>query len=535
VNARVRSAALAALAGLLLAEAFPRGDHGWLAWIGLVPLLLAVRGHAPRRAAGIGWLAGFVFFFVTLSWIPDTVSNFTTISPLVAHGLLLLMAGACAYTFGLFAWVLEWAGAAGVSRVAFAPMLWPVLEWMRTFVVAEFPWNLLGYSQVKYVPMLQAADLGGVYLISSVIVLANAALAEAVAVRRAGSGASRVALRVGLAACAPLALFAYGQARLEALDAVPYSGALRVAIVQGNVAQDQKWDEALQQSIFDRYLALTTKAIDAGAELVVWPEAALPFYIQRDTRSYQLMDLAKDRDVDLLIGAPGLEDRDGRGAKDYNQAWLLRGDGSVQGPYDKMQLVPFGEYIPLYGLFGLVDIAVESVGQMGRGGEHTIFETKELSAPLPGGAAPGRRARFAALICYEGIFPEFVREFADRGSDFLVNISNDAWYGDTAAPDQHLLMAVVRAVENRMPLVRSTNTGISAFVTDEGQVGPYTQLFHEEVVVETVLVRDVGSFYRRFGDVFLGLCGVGMLSGLARAWRERRAAGPRARARESLG
>lgn len=523
MTAASRRTLAAAVAGLLLALAFPRGDQGWLAWIAIAPLLVAVRGDRLRSAAGRGWLAGFVFFLVTLSWVPDTVSNFTTISPILAHGLLMLMAGACAYTFGLFAVVLEWAGHRGVSRVVMAPMLWAVLEWMRTFVVAEFPWNLLGYSQIKAVTLLQAADLGGIYLVSAAIMLTNAALAEALVRRRDGASKGSVASRVALAACAPLALFAYGHFRLQQLDAIPYTASLKVGIVQGNVAQDQKWDAALQQAIFDRYLRLTNQAIDAGAELVVWPEAALPFYIQRDTRSYQLMDLAKGRDVDLLIGAPGLEDRDGQGAKDWNQAWLLRGDGSVQGPYDKMQLVPFGEYIPLYGLFGLVDIAVESVGQMGRGAEYTVFETKELSPALPGGAAPGRRAKFAALICYEGIFPEFVRQFASRGADFLVNISNDAWYGDTAAPNQHLIMAAVRAVENRMPLIRSTNTGISAFVTDEGWVGSYTQLFHEDVVVETVLMRSVGSVYREWGDVFLGLCQLGVVASLAMAWRRQRA------------
>lgn len=521
MNAGVRRAAPAVLAGALLAAAFPRGDQGWLAWAALAPLMVAVRGQAPRRAAVLGWLAGFVFFLVTLSWVPATVSNFTSISPVVAHGLLLLMAGACAYTFGLFALVLEWAGASGVSRVVVAPLLWAVLEWMRTFVVAEFPWNLLGYSQIKFIDLIQAADLGGVYLLSAAIVLANALLAEAFMLRRESASWSRVASRVVLASCAPLALAAYGHFRLVQLEAVPYTGALRVAIVQGNVAQDQKWDEALAQSIFDRYVALTVQAIDAGAQLVVWPEAALPFYIQRDMRAFQLMDLAKARGVDLLIGAPGLEDRDGQGAKDFNQAWLLRGDGTVQGPYDKMQLVPFGEYIPLYGLFGLVDIAVESVGQMGRGSDLTIFETKELAAVAPGQAAPGRRARFATLICYEGIFPGFVREFAVRGADFLVNISNDAWYGDTAAPDQHFVMSALRSVENRLPLVRSTNTGISAFVTDEGRIGSTTPLFHEDMVVETVLTRDVWSLYRAWGDLFLHLCQLALVGSLFAAWRLR--------------
>lgn len=518
IDGRHRAAAVV-LSGALLAASFPRGDQPWLAWMALVPLFAGFRGVQLRSAVGLGWLAGFTFFGFTLSWVPDTVSNFTTISPLVALGLLALMAGACAYSFALLAVVVEWTGQAGVSRVLVAPLAWAVLEWMRCFVVAEFPWCLLGYSQVPYIRMIQAADLGGVYLLSSCIMLCNAMLAEAWARHRGGGPRFRVVSRLALAACLPALLSAYGAWRLAGLETIPYTGSLRVAIVQGNVAQDQKWNEALAQRIFDRYIDMTTQAIDAGAQLVVWPEAALPFYIQRDTRSSVLLDLAKERNVDLLIGAPGLEDRDGHGARDFNQAWLLHGDGSVQGPYDKMRLVPFGEYIPLYGLFGLVDIAVESVGQMGRGSEYTIFETKELNAPVLDGAAPGRRARFATLICYEGIFPELVRDFAARGADFLVNISNDAWYGDTAAPDQHMEMVALRAVENRLPLVRSTNTGISTFVTDAGWIGPETSLFREEMVVETVLTRDVWSLYRTFGDVFLHLCQLALVGCLFAAWR----------------
>ena len=497
--------------GLLLAAAFPRLDQGYLAWFALVPLLAAVRGLAPRKAAGYGWITGFVFFLVTISWVPDTISNFTAISPMLAKAILVLMAGSAAYSHALFAFSLEWVAAAGVSRMLAAPVVWVILEWMRCFVVAEFPWNLLGYSQVPYLALTQAADLGGIYLISAVLVLANAALADALAAWRGHNRAGRSAgARLALAVVCPVLLLAYGTWRLTALHEIPYTGSLRVGITQGNIAQDQKWDAELAERIFATYVRLTGQAAAAGAQLVVWPEAALPFYIQRDMRAAQLTHIARDHGIDLLVGAPGLEDRDGAGFKDYNQAWLVRSGGEVEGPYDKMQLVPFGEYIPLYGLFGLVNIAVESVGQLGRGSEYTIFHTTDLT-PL-GAAAEGavpaapRSARFATLICYEGIFPGLTRTFAAQGADFLVNISNDAWYGDTAAAEQHLIMAAMRSIENRLPLVRSTNTGISAFVSDEGRIGPTTPLFEEDMVVETVLVRDVWSFYRVYGDVFLHLC-----------------------------
>jgi apolipoprotein N-acyltransferase len=378
--------------------------------------------------------------------------------------------------------------------------------------------------------MAQAADLGGVYLLSAVIALANAALADAL--DSWGSGAKpldpAVAGRLAIAAVCPLVLFAYGLWRLDELRGIPYTGSLRVGIAQGNIAQDEKWNERLRDRILAKYLELTSEAASAGAELVVWPEAALPFYIQRDMRALELTRIAKERHIDLLVGAPGVEEHDGA-ITPYNQAWLVKSSGDVEGPYNKIQLVPFGEYIPMYGLFGMVKVAVQSVGQLGAGTEYTIFDTVDLSPPVKhegDSAAPTRHARFATLICYEGIFPSLTRNFAAKGPDFLVNISNDAWYGDTSAPHQHLAMAAMRSIENRLPMVRSTNTGISAFITDEGRIGSTTPLFHEDMVVETVLVRDVWSFYRVYGDVFLHLCQAVTAGILLVPWIRRRRGNP---------
>lgn len=527
--------------GALLALAFPRMDRGYVAWIALLPLLAAVRGSRPRAAAALGWICGFVFYAATLYWVPDTIGNFTTISTTVATGLWLLMAAAAAYSHALFAAALEWLARSGRSRLLAAPLLWVAIEWMRTFVIAEFPWNFLGYALVPFVTLTQLADVTGVYGLSAALVLGNVALAEALwELRRFGAGAAgamavarpgRARRLLAIALLCPILLYGYGKARLAQLATQPYTGSLTVAVVQGNVAQDQKWVPELQDEIFSVYLALSEEAADAGARLVVWPEAALPFPLEFDSRSHALVELARRRGVDLLIGTPGFRARADGGATPYNEAWLVRADGTLGGPYAKIQLVPFGEYIPLYGLFGMVDIAVEAVGQLGRGDAFTIFETGPAATVL---AEPDRApvpVRFATLICYEGIFPGLTRRFAAAGVDFLVNISNDAWYGDTAAPDQHLAMASLRAIENRVPLVRSTNTGVSAFVTAQGWIGARTPLFRREVATETVLLRDVWSFYRSFGDVFLfsSIAAVAAMCAAAIANRRRRRAGPAGR------
>lgn len=504
--------------GVALALAFPDLEAWPLAWVALVPLLVVTHATRLRVAAGYGWLGGLAFFLVSLYWIPDTISNFTSISPLTATGLWVLMAAAAAYSFALFAVVVEALAARGASRVVTAPLVWVVVEWMRTFVIAGFPWNSLGYSQIEETVLVQIADLTSVYGISAAIVLTNIAIAEAWLRRgrsaRAG-GVGGAAIGAGslvlIAAASPLLLFVYGTLRLADLQARPFQGALRVGVVQGNIAQDRKWDAAFQDEILGKYMRLSSDAADAGARLIVWPEAALPFYFRYDERSRVLLDFARERHVDMLVGTPGYDSRDGGEPQSFNEAWMVTSDGAVQGPYDKIQLVPFGEYIPLHGLFGMVRIAVESVGEFGRGTEYTIFETAPFETVsqargVQQSVVPQRPARFGTLICYEGIFPELTRRFALAGADFLVNISNDAWYGDTAAPHQHLSMAALRTVENRMPMVRSTNTGISAFITAEGRMGPTTSLFEDDIAVETILTRPTWSFYRAYGDIFVYLC-----------------------------
>ncbi len=496
-----------------MALAFPWLEAWPLAWVALVPLLVVTRGARLRVAAAYGWLTGLSFFLATLYWIPDTISNFTRISPLIAAGLWVLMSAVAAYSFALFAAVVEWLVARGGSRLVAAPLVWVVVEWMRTFVFAGFPWNSLGYSQIEATVMVQVADLTSVYGISAAIVLTNVAIAEAWLRRgrRAGNGAAASATKgavyfLAIAAASPSLLFVYGTLRLADLEARPFQGALRVGVVQGNIAQDRKWDQAFQEEILAKYLRLSRDAADDGARLIVWPEAALPFYFRYDERSRALFEFARDRHVDLLVGAPGYQIGDDGKPQALNQAWMVTSEGDVQGPYDKIQLVPFGEYIPLHGLFGMVAIAVESVGEFGRGSQYTLFETAALEPPLPQTVTVRRPARFGTLICYEGIFPALTRQFAAAGADFLVNISNDAWYGDTAAPHQHLSMAALRTVENRMPMVRSTNSGISAFITAEGRMGPTTSLFEDDIVVETILTRPTWSLYRTYGDVFVYLC-----------------------------
>jgi apolipoprotein N-acyltransferase len=475
------------LGGAALAFAQP-GFGAWpLAWGGIAPLLLAIRGSSPKRAFRLGWLAGLVYYGIVLYWIAPTIATYTRITMPVAIILELMLAGVAGWFIGVFAAVVEWLAASGISRVVAAPAVWIVLEWSRTFFPAAFPWGFIGYSQFEVLPIIQMVDVAGIYGLSALIVLVNAALVELLrdGVRR---HVTLAATLVGMI----VAVLGYGVVRLGQVRALE-GPTLRVGLVQGNIAQDQKWRPGLDERILAKHVTLTASAIKRGAQLVVWPEAAVPFFFNLDRRTQKLQEFARSTGVTLLVGAPGYEQRDGDVPRQYNQAWMVKPDGEIAGPYDKIRLVPFGEYVPWGGLFGLVQRAVEGIGDFGFGTSYVVFDG-------PPAAETSEPTHVSALICYEAIFPDLTRRFVQNGAQLLVNVSNDAWYGRTAAPYQLLAMIAVRAVENRIPLVRATNTGVTASVAPDGTISDATPLFEEAVVVDDVKLVHGASLYALLGD-----------------------------------
>jgi len=475
---------LAVLSGAAVAAAHPQAAIWPLGWIGLAPLLYAVRGKSPRRAAALGWMSGMAMYAALLYWIAPTISNFTRITSWQALAVLILACSILASFIGVFCALLEWLAQAGISRVVAAPVLWVAVEWSRVYFPVPFPWALLGYTQYSALPLVQIADIGGVYLVSAVLVFMNAAFAE---LARAGWRGRPLLLAavVGL----PLATAGYGFARLASLDGRDGGRAVRVGVAQANIAQAEKWDRRFEDDTLETYLRLSREAADAGAELIVWPEAAVPFFVPQDPRSRWLSALSAETGAQLFVGTPGYERRaEGEDGVYYNRAWHVTPEGGLVRSYDKIQLVPFGEYVPFGFLLSWVDRAVEVVGDFGAGEEYVVFDGP---------------ARFSGLICYEGIFPALTRAFVAGGAELLVNVSNDAWYGRSSAPYQHLAMASVRAVENRVPLVRATNTGISAVIDRTGRIRATTALFEETWFVETVDAGYAGSIYTALGDWFV--------------------------------
>ena len=485
-----------------------------LAWIGIVPLFLAMRGQ--RRPLRLGWLYGAIYYAVVLYWISPTISRYTVISPLVATLLMLLLATAAGLFIGGWAWVVEKLASRGVSRLISAPAIWLVLEWSRTFFPAAFPWGFIGYSQFSSRWMIQFADLGGVYLVSGTIVLVNALLAESVAGstdRRTPKGSRWRLLTAAAAIVAAVAV--YGGVRVSQIETRETTGQAKIGIAQGNIDQAIKWDATFQEQTLSRYESLSTRLLSEGARLIVWPEASVPFFLQQDPRRARLTDFARDQDVHLLVGSPGWE-QEGEIGRQYNRAWSITPSKGLDRSYDKIQLVPFGEFVPWGGLFGLVQKAVEGVGDFGRGTEHVVFEHPVATAGIR-----ASNLRYSALICYEAIFADLTRQFVRDGADVLINLSNDAWYGKTAAPWQLLAMIGTRSVENRVPMIRATNTGVSALIDPSGRVLQPTALYEETAVTWAVDIRETGSFYSRFGNWIVGLSSLALGAAILLAHRRR--------------
>jgi len=266
-----------------------------------------------------------------------------------------------------------------------------------------------------------------------------------------------------------------------------------VGLAQGNIAQDRKWDPAFQNETMARYRELTLDAARDNPALIAWPETAAPFFFQepgplRD----EIIDLTRDTRIPLVFGSPAFRRLDDGHLQQLNRAYLVDGTGRERATYDKMQLVPFGEYVPYAHVLFFVSQVVTAVGQLGAGVVPTVFDL--------GGA------RFGALICYEGIFPALTRRFVRDGANFLVNVTNDAWYGDSSAPYQHLAQAAFRTVENRVPMVRAANTGISAVIDADGRIRWQGPLFETLWHVDDIRWPGIRTIYTRYGDVFVYLC-----------------------------
>jgi apolipoprotein N-acyltransferase len=474
----------AILSGALTALAFPKPGLSFFAWFSLIPLLLALSGKRRRSGFLAGGLAGLVFYGILLYWIPDVPAHYGG----MPYGLCLIIYLALifflALYWGLFgqAFVLVHR-AYPVAAFLIAPILWIAVEFILTRFLTGFPWGVLGTSQYRNLPLIQTASLAGVTGVSFLLVLVQCTFV--LAVRRKKKAPFFAALSLLILA------HAWGGYVLKKGDFRGTTG-VKAAVVQGNVPSDIYWQFTAPEeirAIFEDHLDLTRKALDTGAELIIWPEFTVPLCWSCEEPLYR--ELAAEVDTLVASGRATLVlgTNEVTGPKDapqyHNTAMAIHPDLS-RSLYFKMHLVPFGEYTPYKKVFFFIERVTHAIGDITPGRDYVLHEHAGF--------------RFGTPICYEVIFPALVREFVRKGAGFLVTITNDGWYGKTSAPYQHWAQVVLRAVENRRYFLRAATTGISGFVDPFGRVLSSSKLMTPAVLTETIYPTARLSLYTRIGD-----------------------------------
>lgn len=502
-----RRGLLAIASGLLIALSFPAPGLSFLAWVALIPLLIALEGSAARTAFRVGCTCGVTAYAIILYWLNIVFTRYGHLPWSVSIPVYLLLVFWLAMFYGLSTGIARLGEEAGIKTAFTLPVAWVAFDFIRSFLFSGFAWAMLGHSQFRTLPLIQIADLGGVYGITLLIVLANVVLYRAL---RAVSGAGiRYPVKSALTLLLLLAatLF-YGFSQLQKKEVHSPQKPLRVALIQGNIPQDIKWSPEFRESTVDTYERLTREASKGGVDLIVWPESAVPFFFQDEPLpAARIRKLAVETGAHLLLGSPAHELRNGRNTF-LNSAFMLSPAGETTGRADKLHLVPFGEYVPLGNILTFINKIVVGIGDFAPGERAVLLEAKGV--------------KLGVQVCYEVIFPELAREYVRAGARVLVAITNDAWFGRSSAPYQHLSIAAFRAVETRTPLIRAANTGITAIVDKNGLISDMTGLFVEGYRTGEIEPGSGQSLYLTIGDAPAWLCllltaGVALL-----AWRKQK-------------
>ena len=504
------------------------------AWFALIPLLWALlsihhsaRPHPLRRAFFISYLCGVLWYVGNCYWIRDTMMRYGDMPPLAPELLTLGFSLVLGLYFGLFGWgVALVRRATGSVRIAlvFAPFLWTGLD-LAAARITSVPWDQLGYSQIDNALINQLAPWTGVYGITFVLVAANSLLAGALLVER--DSKSRFAGRWAWAACgAVLLVSGFAGIFVPPPNTDPTAAAVLIQpnldVGAGNNWQAPEWDRHIAE--FTRLAGEQCKTYIAGIpqtgapegeiicppypthpDLVVWPESPAPFIEDDLSFKQALRSIALATQAPLVVGGIGVDFYQQENAwHDYNSAFILDAAGQIVGRYDKIHLVPFGEYIPFQNLLTFARKLTGRVSSFTRGTEHKVFLLDTQN---------GGRHRYGVFICYEAVFADEVRQLARNGAEVLVNISDDGWYGDTSAPWQHLNMARMRAIENRRWLLRDTNTGVTAAIDPYGWVRQSIPRHRADALPAVYGFRDGITFYTAHGDVFAWFCVAASLAG----------------------
>ena len=492
------------LTGLIHPLCFPHFDLGWLAWVVLVPLHWAITGMTEGKAFRYGWLTGTIAFAGTIPWVITAMNQYGQVPLAISTLLMLLLATYLGLFVGGYAW--------GYTRLQQwhpgwlwlgAPSLWVSLEYLRTYAFSGFPWTLLGYSQYQWLSMIQVSDMAGVYGVSFLVVTGNmtiTSLLEWIG-RKRDKFLDSFPWQPALAFLTIFsATLAYGHWQINQQATLDKSAqSLSIGLVQPNISQDKKWDRTYVDETLTRFSTLSQQT-GQNLDLLIWPEAATPFFFEQE-KAYQqiILSILRQNQSPLLFGSPTLRYEPDGSPYLLNSAYILSPEKLLTGRYDKRHLVPFGEYVPFKSLLFFLEKLVVGIGDFKPGQGSMTLRLADSTNATP--------TTFGVPICFEVIFPDLVRRMAKEGANFLVTLTNDAWFGDSSAPYQHFSMVVFRAVENHLAFARAANTGISGFIGPDGRILAQTPIFSQQALSGSIPLRTASfTIYTQYGDVFAWGC-----------------------------
>ncbi len=477
------------ISGLLLTAAFPNVSLYGLVWIALIPLLWANENTSLKMSFRLGWLTGFTFIY-TLIYFLHQLFKFN-------QGIILCTPLLAAYC-GLF-----YGGAMVVYRritvhypklswIIF-PMVWVSMEYVRGLGILAFPWGWLGYTQMAVSPLLQLSAYTGILGLSFLIALVNISLYWIIR-----QWIQKQPLKIGILYPTYFTLFLLAVTLYlgyNRLSVTPSHSSLRVGIVQGNIPQETKWDETKDKANFDKYLRLSQQAIDQGAQLVVWPETAMAdFFLFRDDYQQGVKNLAIKNKVPIYAGTIWGDEK-----SYYNSMLLIEPNGQFKQIYHKGNLLPFGEYLPLEGLFPFFKKLPMAPNHFSSGTIQNLIHFSTTSA---------HEINLGTLICFESTLPRLAISLANKNADILTITTNDSWFGKTSAPYEHRDIARIRAIESGLPVIRAANTGYSCFIDPKGKELSGLDIYREGILVDDIPLYKIKTLYSKTGDILPLLCGI---------------------------
>jgi apolipoprotein N-acyltransferase len=479
------------LTGFLLAMSFPRFSQYYLAWIAFVPLIVFVfRVKTPGRAFWGGYIAGGIELFTLLLWMPVVLERYGGLSAGLAwtgYALLVLLLSCFSGIACLVTKVFMRRG--GDSFLFLFPAVWILIEYIQTIIpFGGFPWLTVGYSQTDWLRLIQISDLTGVYGVSFLVLWFGTAVSWIVLNKGRNFRIYRPMITAAAIVCLCLL---YGRISMGRWDTLEPD--FKAVMLQGNLSPDET-ATVLEDKYQGGYVRMADSLKSSDVDLLILPESPTPIIYQWDERYREMLEgLARRYRYGMIFNNIRSEGT-GEDLHYFNSAYFLDGKGASIGVYDKMHLVPFGEYIPLKNLLVFIRTITQDVGEFHPGRDYKVFKLGEYPVN--------------ATICFEAIFPDLVRRFVRNGSRLLVNLTNDGWYGDSNAPFQHFSIARWRAVENRRYFLRAANSGISAVIEPTGRIQTETGILSPAVCEGRFTFIAQQTFYTRYGDVFVFLCAI---------------------------